>query len=300
MDPVTGALISAGGSILGGILGKPKNEYVVPNYQKIRTKAEAAGFNPLTALAMAPGQVVQSQNFMGSAIADAGLALADGLNTKRKEQGALAKLAEENDKLREKVQNMTLRPKVGGVYAQREAIPSVSQAVGGSNASGVGASVSATAAARTENSPLGGAVVGPGDNNLTGPQLSVAQDVPAFRAFGHDFYGTGAFSTAQQFEDALGEGELLQGITFGVLGADAVLNEANKPYQRYIGQPFVNGVKRVFGRSLPGWDNGGADRSAVLDTMVNRVPDKPMKKASPSYWAFPPPRNAWPKFQLGR
>lgn len=136
MDPIIGgALISGASSLLGGIFGKPKNEYVVPNYQKIRNKAEAAGFNPLTALAMAPGQVVQSQNFMGSAIADAGLALADGLNTKRKEQGALAKLAEENDKLREKVQNMTLRPKVPGVYAQREAIPSVSQAVGGSSGS---------------------------------------------------------------------------------------------------------------------------------------------------------------------
>jgi hypothetical protein len=135
MDPIIGgALISGASSLLGGIFGKSKSEYVVPNYQKIRTKAEAAGFNPLTALAMAPGQVVQSQNFMGSAIADAGLALADGIVAKHKEQGALAKLAEENDKLREKVQNMTLRPKVGGVYAQREAIPSVSQAVGGSNA----------------------------------------------------------------------------------------------------------------------------------------------------------------------
>jgi|GEM_PF-2829136 len=134
MDPIIGgALISGASSLLGGIFGGSKSEYVVPNYQKIRTKAEAAGFNPLTALAMAPGQVVQSQNYMGSAIADAGLALADGLVAKDKKDGALAKLAEENDKLRETVQNMTLRPKVPGVYAQREAIPSVSQAVGGGN-----------------------------------------------------------------------------------------------------------------------------------------------------------------------
>ena len=149
--PLIGAaLVSGASSLLGGLFGKPKNEYVVPNYQKIRDKAEAAGFNPLTALAMAPGQVVQSQNFMGSAIADAGLALADGIVAKHKEQGALAKLAEENDKLREKVQNMTLRPKVGGVYAQREAIPSVSQAVGGSDAQ--------ASSVVSDNSVLAGAV----------------------------------------------------------------------------------------------------------------------------------------------
>ena len=142
--PLIGAaLVSGASSLLGGLLGRSSNKYVVPNYQQIRDKAEAAGFNPLTALAMAPGQVVQSQNFMGSAIADAGLSLADGMVAKHREDGALAKLAEENDKLREKVQNMTLRPKVGGVYAQREGIPSISQAVGGANGQTAG-SVSGT------------------------------------------------------------------------------------------------------------------------------------------------------------
>lgn len=172
MDPIIGgALISGASSLLGGIFGKSKSEYVVPNYQKIRTKAQAAGFNPLTALAMAPGQVVQSQNYMGSAIADAGLALADGLVDKDKKDGALAKLAEENDKLREKVQNMTLRPKVPGVYAQREAIPSVSQAVGGGNGQISSSGVSAPSAGAAP-------IVGSGANSTSavGPDGLLTKD----------------------------------------------------------------------------------------------------------------------------
>lgn len=165
-------LIKAGAALLGGILGKSKNEYVVPNYQKIRDKAEAAGFNPLTALAMAPGQVVQSQNYMGSAIADAGLALADGMAEKAKQNDPLEKLKRENELLKEKIINVTLRPKVPGVYAQREAIPTLSQAVGGSNGGG--------SAANSGNSGSSGAApnsaVGSTAYNLGDPDISSSSD----------------------------------------------------------------------------------------------------------------------------
>lgn len=172
--PIAAALVQAGGALLGGLFGRSSNKYVVPNYQAIRDKAEAAGFNPLTALAMAPGQVVQSQNFMGSAIADAGLALADGLAQKAKQNDPLEKLKRENELLKEKIINVTLRPKVGGVYAQREAIPTLSQAVGGSNAGTVQNS-GQTVHSGVANS--GG--VSAGGSNASGGASGVKADAPA-------------------------------------------------------------------------------------------------------------------------
>lgn len=134
MDPFIGsALISGASSLLGGLFGRSKQKWVTPNYADIRAKAEAAGFNPLTALSMAPGQAMQSQSFMGSAIADAGMALADGMS-KKAEYARLEKLSAENKKLAEKVQTLTIRPKVGGVYAQRAATPSLAASLGGQNA----------------------------------------------------------------------------------------------------------------------------------------------------------------------
>lgn len=135
MDPIIGsALIGAGSSLLGGLFGsKKKSEYVVPDYQQIRNKAEAAGFNPLTALTSAPGSVVASQNYMGSAIADAGIILADGLAKRGEKVGELQRLKEENEKLVQKVQQATIRPKVGGIYAGNHVTPTLKAAVGGSN-----------------------------------------------------------------------------------------------------------------------------------------------------------------------
>lgn len=132
MDPIIGgALISGASSLLGGLFGGSKQQYVVPDYAKIRRRAEKAGFNPLTALTSAPGQVVTSQNYMGSAIADAGLLLADGMVKTAERDGEVAKLKEQNEKLIEKLRDATLRPRVGGIYAQTESTPSLRQALGG-------------------------------------------------------------------------------------------------------------------------------------------------------------------------
>lgn len=133
------ATITGVSSLLGGLFSKPdKPQYVVPDYAGIRRAAEAAGFNPLTALTQGmQGSVVSGGGgYMGQAIADAGLALADGL-TQSKRAGLLSRVQSENAQLREKVQAMTLRPKVGGVYAQRQATPTVPQAMGVSNAASV-------------------------------------------------------------------------------------------------------------------------------------------------------------------
>jgi len=53
--------------------------------------------------------------------------------SKNRELARLEKLSAENKKLAEKVQNLTIRPKVGGVYAQREATPSLGASTGRAN-----------------------------------------------------------------------------------------------------------------------------------------------------------------------
>lgn len=132
------ALIGAGASLLGGILGKPKERSAEQNSREAllgqaagaRKAAEKYGFNPLTLLgvssAVGPSE---SSAYMGSAIADAGMMLADGLQRRQDELGQISQLEQQNRELQERVQSLTLRPRVGGVYAQREAVPSVAAAV---------------------------------------------------------------------------------------------------------------------------------------------------------------------------
>jgi hypothetical protein len=138
------ALIGAGASLLGGILGRNAQKKATAQQQafdrqqvaemnvyndpaQVRARAEAAGLNPLLFMAPGVGQqtgMAQSQassgNYMGAALADAGMMIADQMS-KNRELARLEKLSAENKKLAEKVQNLTIRPKVGGVYAQREA-----------------------------------------------------------------------------------------------------------------------------------------------------------------------------------
>ena len=130
LGPLGPALIGAGSSLVGGALSNKaerkgiaaQNAYNDP--AQIRARAESAGFNPL--LFIGPG--VGNQNaaasgaYMGAAVADAGMQIADQMS-KNRELARLEKLSAENKKLAEKVQSMTIRPQVGGVYAQREETP---------------------------------------------------------------------------------------------------------------------------------------------------------------------------------
>lgn len=133
------AVIGAGASLLGGIFGKPKKQSAEKNsYDGIMGQARGArdasdryGFNPLTLLgassAIGPST---SANYMGNAIADAGMIVADGLAKRSEQLGQITKLTEENELLRKEIQNQTLRPKVAGVYAQRQMTPSLGGALG--------------------------------------------------------------------------------------------------------------------------------------------------------------------------
>lgn len=123
--------------IAGGILGRnsekkainAQNEYNSP--AQIRARAEAAGFNPL--LFVGPGvglqQTTGGSNYMGAALAESGLMIADAV-AKRRNLGQLSQLQRVNQRLQDQVTSLTLRPKVGGIYAQREATPSLRAALG--------------------------------------------------------------------------------------------------------------------------------------------------------------------------
>lgn len=142
---VASALIGAGASLLGGLFGRKKEKSAQTNSRdaimgQARGSREAAdkyGFNPLTLLgassAVGPSQ---SANYLGSAIADAGMLLADGLAKRQDKIGREAALAKQNEELKLQVRELTLRPKFGGIYAQRQAVPSLGAALGRSASRG--------------------------------------------------------------------------------------------------------------------------------------------------------------------
>lgn len=114
------------GSLLGGIFGREsekdairdQNRYNAPD--QVRARAEKAGFNPLLFVAPGVGQQTATGggNYMGEAIANAGLALADGLHKKQMmdvEKSLLAMDRQKHDML---IQNATIWPKSGGISGQ--------------------------------------------------------------------------------------------------------------------------------------------------------------------------------------
>lgn len=125
---VASALIGAGASLLGGLLGK--KDKVASAYQQTREGIQAQakyareygdiyGWNPLTLLGASQPMGAQNlgggNNYMGAAVSDAGMILADAL-TKQKDVGRLERAERMNEHLRKQVTDLTLRPAVPGVY----------------------------------------------------------------------------------------------------------------------------------------------------------------------------------------
>lgn len=120
------SFLGAGLSLLGGILGRnserkairEQNAYNDP--AAIRARYEAAGFNPL--LGIAPGVDLQTTagggNFLGSALADAGLQIGDALQRRAPQIQRMNAVASENDRLRAENSSLRLAPPVAGVYAR--------------------------------------------------------------------------------------------------------------------------------------------------------------------------------------
>lgn len=159
MDPIIGgALINGVGSLLGGLFGSKKGpsagDQAYSHVGGIMQAAERFKFNPLTLLGAVNnvGQAADSPNYLGAAIADAGMMLADAV-AERQSNLALKKMSAlelANAKLKDDVKNLTLRPQVGGVYAQRQSVPSLAQALNRSDDNGPTAFASRSAVASLE------------------------------------------------------------------------------------------------------------------------------------------------------
>jgi hypothetical protein len=135
MDPALGgALIGAAGNLLGGLFGKKTSagKNFRSHINGLMAAAAQHKLNPLTLLGVPPIGPSDGGNYMGQAIADASLLLADGISA----NGETEKLRQENMDLHAQVRDLTIRPKVGGVYAQREAVPTMRQALGVADGNG--------------------------------------------------------------------------------------------------------------------------------------------------------------------
>lgn len=122
-DLLSGALSAVGS--LGGLFGKKAKSYspremVVGHVEGAMQAAEAFGLHPLAVLGNVGGPSAVSAsggNYLGSAIADSAMMLADGL-AQREDAQKLERANKVNEALQRKVTDLTLRPKVGGVYQQ--------------------------------------------------------------------------------------------------------------------------------------------------------------------------------------
>jgi len=118
-----GSAISSIGGLAGSYIDRKnakadrdfQNDYNSP--MQIRARAEAAGFNPLAFTQNIPSATLGGASVpVGQALADASLLIGDSLDKRRLENSRAAKLQQQNEELRKKLTQKTLRPKVGGIF----------------------------------------------------------------------------------------------------------------------------------------------------------------------------------------
>lgn len=164
MAGIGAALIGAGGSLIGGLLGGKGKSYspremALGHVEGVMQASEAFNINPLTILGALGGPSAVSGgggNYMGQAIADASLIVADAVS-KRQDAQKLQQEQQRNRQLLEKIQSMTLRPKTGGIYANRVSTPNIASALGRGSENAVSAGASAAILPSGRGSPSSGA-----------------------------------------------------------------------------------------------------------------------------------------------
>jgi len=119
-----GAIIGAVGGLIGAKKAAKEQARAIADQNAyndpaaIRARAEAAGFNPLSFIGPGVGlQTSVASPVMGAAIANASLALVDGLGAVQKRQAELSRLSEQNARLQKKVDAMVVRPPVPGIFS---------------------------------------------------------------------------------------------------------------------------------------------------------------------------------------
>ena len=131
MDPAT---IAAGAQVIGGLLGRNKSVKpgdttrhtvagIYGQAQGAREAGERYGFNPMALLGVSSPIMPQGvdNSYMGQAIANAGLALADGMTAQQQQQEYATKLEEQNKVLRTALDASTIRPRQAGIFGTVQA-----------------------------------------------------------------------------------------------------------------------------------------------------------------------------------
>lgn len=223
IDP--GTVAAVGGKLLGGLLGnnsdkkraKTERKWALEDqaqfFVRNRKAAEDAGFNPLSAMGMFQGTAPTSAaggNYMGNAIADAGLLVADNLQLQKEEKGRIAQLEAANQKLQDRIIDMTIRPKVGGIYAANHVTPGIKAALGAKNErSGKAGEIGSL---DPQDYTLGGAIPIPDGTIDRGSGLFLG---------GAHLEGAPGWSPASVIEENYGDSELISTL-YGIakVGAD--------------------------------------------------------------------------------
>jgi hypothetical protein len=306
------ALIAAGLSLVSGLFGKnsekkaikAQNAYNDP--KQVRARAEAAGFNPLLFIGPGVGQQTATGggNYMGEAIANAGLALTDGIQKKQMMDIERSRLKMDQQKLDLLIQSATIRPKSGGIYAGNVSAPSLG-GVGGSNGSNF---------ARVPFGLSGGGSVRVGASvsnvNPNAPKSSSddASKVPTLplMLLGEPIKPVSNTSDAESFGSRYGEDFLSPGwfagwTAAGADGAYATKEHFKLRYNQIVGsnvQQVHQNASNLTAVLGPNWHNQQGSPPALPGGYAG-VSSAKKQQAWDKYWSAPT-RDAWPKFQLGR
>lgn len=223
---VASALISAGASLLGGMMGPSPSDDAEAQKglqksldkqrpQWIRYGAEKAGFNPLVFAGpsgLAPG-LPAAQNTMGDAVARAGAALADGINETEQLKIQKAQLEQENERLAIMARESKLRANVPGIYNHVQGSPSPSPAsrpvAPAAPPSFDDVRLKAPPAVKTTvlaPRPTGkDGLEAVGKERPDGPSKINSNELARFTLAGTDYVGSGRYSNSQTYEDAFGD-----------------------------------------------------------------------------------------------
>ena len=218
-------------------------------FERTRTNAERAGFNPLSVLGMLPSSPsistrgvgiaapginpvaptvspMQSNNYMGASIADAAMMLAEGLERRGavRQGRTIQDLNRQKDILTRRLAQETIRPKMGGVYERGGAFGTG----GRDNADNAGDTVATYRLGRVD---------------VPDPKLDRAS--PGYFA-GLSWDATPGFSPGQVWEDRYGDTPLNWPLAAGQMAADIGYN-THKAQNYFSGYWFGAGPIMTIG-----------------------------------------------------
>lgn len=248
--------LGIGGQLLGGLLGNRSAKKAAAQQRawaledqrmqwvRHREASELGGFNPLATLGMGQGVAatpVSSNNYMGDAVASAGLMLADSVAKTRAAQAGrqVEDLNRQREILQRKLRDATIRPTVPGIFDRARNFGIPPAPTGAPN-------VQASGTSDVPDDQLGTV-------NVPDPKLDRAN--PGYFG-GLTWEATPGFSPGQTWEDRYGDTPLNWPIAMGQMSADIGYNAkkgVNYARAALSGNPVmtINGGEYAMERYVP-------------------------------------------------